>query len=152
LKLQPEEFLSPRKVSYYAHQATKKELSSWKLKLQTAGIRTRVIYSSQRDLDFLPAGCDKGRATAFLAKHWGYTSLQVIASGDTGNDSAFFEQGFLGTIVGNALPELKALESPMIYHAQAGFAAGVQEGLEYWLVQAKQLSDVAQFPAGVLSS
>jgi sucrose-6F-phosphate phosphohydrolase len=140
LKLQPQEFLSDFKMSYFTHDATSEELTEWQLKLQAAGLRVRMIYSSQRDLDFLPAGCDKGTAAAFLAKHWGYSLEHVIACGDTANDCELFVQGFLGIIVGNALDELKVLDGPNIYHAQSCQAAGVREGIDHWMNRKKESS------------
>jgi mannosylfructose-6-phosphate phosphatase len=133
LRLQPEKFLSDWKVSYFAYRATSEELTGWQLKLLAAGLQVRMVYSSQRDLDFLPAGCDKGTAAAFLANHWGYPPERVIACGDTANDCALFAQEFLGIVVGNALEELKALDSPTIFHAIGHYAAGVQEGVAHWL-------------------
>jgi sucrose-6F-phosphate phosphohydrolase len=138
LRKQPEKFLSDLKVSYFADNATSEELTNWHLKLQTAGLRTRMVYSSHKDLDFLPERCDKGTATAHLANYWGFAPNHVIACGDTANDSALFTQGFLGVIVGNALDELKMLDSPNIYHAVGHHAAGVQEGVIYWVTKAKE--------------
>jgi sucrose-6F-phosphate phosphohydrolase len=138
LKLQPEQFLSDTKVSYFAHDARTEELAAWQQKLKAAGLTVRTIYSSHRDLDFLPAGCDKGSAAAFLAAAWGFPAHRVLACGDTANDCALFTQGFRGIVVGNALDELKALDAPSIYHATAGFAAGVQEGICYWQMQTER--------------
>jgi sucrose-6F-phosphate phosphohydrolase len=138
LKLQPERFLSMHKVSYFAEEATSEELIDWQLRLQGAGLRVRTIYSSHRDLDFLPGGCDKGTAAAHLANEWGFIHERVIVCGDTGNDFALFAQGFLGIVVGNALPELKALDAPTIYHAARTHAGGVLEGIEHWLTWAEQ--------------
>jgi sucrose-6F-phosphate phosphohydrolase len=132
LRGQPEKFLSDRKVSYFVNQATSEELTAWQLKLQAVGMHTRMVYSSQRDLDFLPAGCDKGTATAFLAEEWEFAPERVMACGDTANDCALFAQGFLGIVVGNALEELKMLDAPQIYHATGHFAAGVLEGVMFW--------------------
>lgn len=97
----------------------------------------RIVYSSERDLDVLPAGIDKGTATAFLANSWDVPRDRVIVCGDTANDLSMFEQGFLGVVVGNALPELKSLDSPRVFHASEPFAAGVVEGLRHWLQCAK---------------
>lgn len=133
LKLQPARFLSPYKVSYFAQRATSEDLAAWQLKLHSAGMKTRMVYSSQRDLDFLPCGCDKGTATAYLAQKWNIPAERVIACGDTGNDSAMFTQGFRGVVVGNALEELKMLDAPHVYHAQDNFAAGVLEGVQHWM-------------------
>ena len=80
----------------------------------------------------LPAGIDKGTATAYLAACWNMPSDQVIVCGDTGNDLSMFEHGFLGVVVGNALPELTALASPRVFQAKQHFAAGVCEGLRHW--------------------
>lgn len=136
LELQPAEFLSPYKISYYYHDATAADLAEVRALLDAAKVDARVVYSSQRDLDVLPAGIDKGAAAAHLARRWRLPADRVIVCGDTANDLAMFEQGFLGVVVGNALPELKSLESPRVYHAQGHFAAGVREGLEHWLERA----------------
>ncbi|HVC93752.1 MAG TPA: hypothetical protein VND64_08680 [Pirellulales bacterium] len=43
---------------------------------------------------------------------------------------------FRGTVVGNALPELAVLAGPHIYHSPLSHAAGVLDGLRYWLAEA----------------
>lgn len=138
LTLQPERFLSPYKVSFFAEEASPEEIKGWLVRLEGAGLEVRHVYSSARDLDFLPAGCDKGTAAAFLADRWRFAPERVIACGDTANDLAMFAQGFLVVIVGNALEEVKALSGENIYHATADNAAGVQEGIAYWLDQQSQ--------------
>jgi sucrose-6F-phosphate phosphohydrolase len=129
---QPHSYQSPHKVSYFAYEASEAQLADWQSQLEAAGLRVRIVYSSQRDLDVLPAGIDKGAATKFLAEAWNVPPDRVIVCGDTGNDLSMFEQGFLGIVVGNALPELAALDSPRVYHARENFAAGVSEGLRFW--------------------
>lgn len=132
MELQPDVFLAEHKVSYFAHGVTDKDLAHWKSLLEKAGQAVQLVYSSQRDLDFLPAGINKGAATARLAEYWKVPADYVIVCGDTGNDRSMFEQDFRGIVVGNALPELKTLKSPRIYHAQGHFAAGVEEGIRHW--------------------
>lgn len=146
LRLQPERFLSDYKVSYFVDNAAEAELLEWQTRLAGAGLVAQHVYSSRRDLDILPAGIDKGTAAGFLAKFWSFPKNRVIACGDTANDLALFEQGFLGIVVGNALEELKALDEPWIYHAQEHFAAGVQEGLQHWLerIKARSTSSIAR--------
>ena len=61
-----------------------------------------------------------------------YIASGVTLIRDTGNDLSMFEQGFLGIVVGNALPELAELDSPRVFHAREHFAAGVGEGLRHW--------------------
>lgn len=134
LELQPREFLAKHKISCYFRNATPKDLANLSEQLcQANGGRVEMIYSSQRDLDILPSGVNKGTAAAFLAKRWSYPADRVIVCGDTGNDRAMFEQGFRGIVVGNALRELKSLNSERVYHAQRDCAGGVLEGLKYWL-------------------
>ncbi len=132
MELQPDVFLAEHKISYFAHGATEKDLAHWKSLLEKAGQAVQLVYSSQRDLDFLPAGINKGTATARLREYWNIPEEHVIVCGDSGNDRSMFEQGFRGIVVGNALPELKELCSPMIYHAKGQFAAGVEEGIRHW--------------------
>ncbi len=132
LESQPVGYQSRHKVIYYAHGASESQLAGWQTRLEAAGQQVTVIYSSDRDLDVLPAGIDKGAATAFLANAWNVPFDRVIVCGDTGNDLSMFEQGFLGVVVGNALPELTALDSPRVFQAGEHFAAGVEEGLSHW--------------------
>ena len=132
LELQPEEFQSAFKVSYYLHDASPEEILSLQKEIQGASVETEVIYSSNRDLDFLPLRANKGKAAMFLASTWAIAGNRVLVAGDSGNDRALFEQGFRGIIVGNAHPELKQLKGPGIYHAHRCFADGVLEGIKYW--------------------
>lgn len=135
LELQEEEFQSEFKVSYYTENADSRKLEAFRRRLQSAGIDAEMIYSSSRDLDFLPGGMNKGAAVTFLADRWHVAAAGVLVSGNTGNDKALFEQGFTGIIVANAESELKAVKGPYIYHARSSFAAGVLEGIKYWREQ-----------------
>lgn len=131
LELQGEEFQSDFKVSYYIENATLREIEAFKRRLQAASVNAEMIYSSNRDLDFLPAGMNKGAAVAFLASRWNITPENVLVAGDTGNDRALFEQGFPGIVVANAQPELKAITGPNVFRAQQSYASGVMEGIQY---------------------
>jgi sucrose-6F-phosphate phosphohydrolase len=130
---QPAHLLSHYKVSYYGYDLSDAFLRRLEQLLTDAGQRVSIIYSSDRDLDVLPAGANKGTAAAYLVDHWGIAHEQVIVAGDTGNDAGMFRSGFRGIIVANALPELKRLHGPNIYHATTAFADGVVEGVQHWL-------------------
>ena len=132
LEPQPAEFQSALKVSYYLHGARPDAIDELRRILRTAGLRAAVLYSSDRDLDVLPAGVDKGAAAAFLAERWGFAAEEIIVAGDSGNDLSLFEQGFEGIIVHNAQWELRRLRGATVYHADRAVAAGVLEGLQYW--------------------
>lgn len=132
LELQPLEFLSEYKISYYAHGASHDLIQELSDRLEEANCQAELVYSSNRDLDVLPRGVNKGTAAAHLARRWEYGAEQVFVSGDTGNDIALFQQGFRGIVVGNARSELKCLTGSRVFHSEREYAAGVQEGLMHW--------------------
>lgn len=131
--LQPEEFQSDLKISAYWHDATPDALAALERKLAEHGVPANVIYSSRRDLDVVPEGANKGAAAAHLAMQRGIVAEAVAAAGDSGNDLSLFQQGFRGIVVANAHEELKRLDDPRVYHARQPYAAGVLEGLRYWM-------------------
>lgn len=135
LTLQPAEFQSERKISFYLHQASEDTLADVARRLQSAGFAADMIYSSRRDLDILPRGVHKGSAARALAAAWGFAPDTVLVAGDSGNDLTMFQMGFRGIVVANAHPELRSLRGPRVFQASASFAAGVLEGLEHWLAQ-----------------
>lgn len=132
LEVQPAYQISDWKKSYYLYDATPQRLDQLRQKLAAAGIAAEIIYSSNRDLDFLPAAVNKGSAARWLAEHWQCDEERVFVSGDSGNDLSMFQQGFRGIVVGNAHAELQALDGQLVYHARGQCAAGVLEGLQHW--------------------
>jgi sucrose-6F-phosphate phosphohydrolase len=130
---QPPQLVSYYKVSYYAYDLDQAFFRRLARKLEDSAQEVNIVYSSQRDLDILPAGANKGAAAAFLAQRWGIGRERVIVAGDSGNDSDMFRQGFRGIVVGNAQAELKSLHAPNVYHAAGHYATGVVEGLQQWL-------------------
>jgi sucrose-6F-phosphate phosphohydrolase len=135
LELQPAELLSRYKISYYVYDAAAELLERMAGALATAGLRAKLVYSSARDLDVLPAAADKGAAAAFLAEYWNLPHQRVLVAGDSGNDLAMFQQGFRGIIVANAHGELAELDSPRVYKSHRPYADGVLDGLQYWLAE-----------------
>jgi sucrose-6F-phosphate phosphohydrolase len=132
---QPDQFQSAAKLSYFAYDWDEAALTLLRRRLADARQQVRVVYSSRRDLDVLPAGAGKGAAAGRLARHWRIEPARVIVAGDSGNDLDMFQAGFLGITVGNAHPELKSLRGPNVFHAAQGHAAGVLEGLSHWLTR-----------------
>jgi sucrose-6F-phosphate phosphohydrolase len=130
---QPGHLLSDFKISYYGHNLSDAYLARLTRQLDELGQEVGIVYSSNRDLDILPAATNKGTAATFLARHWGIGRDRVIVAGDSGNDLEMFRTGFRGIVVGNAQPELLSLRDPNVYHAEGHFAAGVLEGLQHWL-------------------
>lgn len=137
IKVQPDAYQHARKSSWYLHDADVATLAGIEERLATAGIAARLIYSSNRDLDILPAGVDKGAALSWLCRQLGLSHDDAVVAGDTNNDRSMFDlPGVRGIVVGNALPELHAIadERPNIYRAKGTTADGVLEGLAHWHV------------------
>jgi sucrose-6F-phosphate phosphohydrolase len=130
---QPEEFQSPYKASYFLGEASARQLDRIRESLRDQGLACELIFSSGKYLDILPQGVNKGSAVRALARHWAIDERNVIVCGDTANDLAMFQLGVRGVIVANAHDELKELSRDGFYLARASHAAGVLEGLAYWL-------------------
>jgi mannosylfructose-6-phosphate phosphatase len=141
---QPAKFISEFKISYFGFELEPERLERLSARLAHAGQCARIVYSSQRDLDILPAGVDKGAAALRLCQAWAIDPTCAAVAGDSGNDLAMFRPEFRGIVVGNALPELRTLAGPNVYQAAASFAAGVLEGLHHWMApSAPSLEPVA---------
>ena len=142
MKLQPQSSQSAFKVSYCYPNATQDHLEKVRRRLSEAGLKTNIIYSSQEDLDILPAGVDKGTAAEFVARHLGYANEQVITAGNSGNDATLLKHGFHGIVVANAHHQLRDLVRK--YHAYQSpndHAAGVEDGLRHWLKRLQNSND-----------
>jgi sucrose-6F-phosphate phosphohydrolase len=133
LELQGERFQSAYKVSYFAHGASNLLLRAIRDALRVANLPADVIYSSNRDLDVVPCGVNKGTAAAFLARHWGLPDDCVLVCGDSGNDLAMFQPSFRGIVVANAHLELKALSGQDVFVSQFEYATGVLDGVRHWI-------------------
>jgi sucrose-6-phosphatase len=144
LEMQPEEFNTPLKVSCFLDSAENPEESVEKIRRRAAkaGGLYQIVWSSGRDLDIIPAAAGKGKAIRFLLSFLELEAETVIVAGDSGNDRSMFDEFAGGIVVGNAKPELKKLreEKPVssYYFAEASYAAGVDEGLQYFHVIEKE--------------
>jgi sucrose-6-phosphatase len=138
LKIQPNSELREFKISYFLTQeAAVRVLPELESQLQAQGLDIQVIYSGGKDLDILPRNANKGMAMNFVRELLNIDVAQTVASGDSGNDIALFEdRQEKGIIVGNARPELlkwhQQNPNPNRYLAKSEFAAGVEEGLVFF--------------------
>jgi sucrose-6F-phosphate phosphohydrolase len=128
---QPAELQNPYKSSWFFEQADAGAIQRIETALRDAGLQAAIVYSSQRDLDILPANATKGGALAWLCARIQVEHHQAIVAGDTGNDSSMFLlPGVRGIIVQNAQPELfEATVRVECYTARQVMADGVLEGL-----------------------
>ena len=132
IELQPAEFQTPFKVSFFANDLSKARLCKISKELADLALDFEIVYSGGKFLDILPPDSHKGAAVNALAKHLKIPSDRIVVAGDSGNDISMFQLGFRGIIVGNAQTELRSTEFERCYQASQSYAAGVLEGLSYW--------------------
>lgn len=135
ITIQPDAYQHAQKSSWYLHDADAATLAIIEEKLASAGIAARLVYSSNRDLDILPDGVDKGSALSWLCRQLGLSHDDVVVAGDTNNDRSMFDlPGTRGIVVGNALAELKAIAGDRAdtYCSTGDMADGVLDGLRHW--------------------
>lgn len=132
LELQPDEYQSQYKVSYFLEGAERSHLDSIDAALSQSRLKYELVYSGERFLDVLPRGVNKGATTRMLATRLGIPPLEVIACGDSGNDISLFQQGFRGVLVGNAEAALLQTVSSDVYRSAFDYADGVLDGVRYW--------------------
>jgi len=136
LERQPERYQHHRKSSWYLHDASRERLSELDRRLGGNGLKVKIVYSSRRDLDILPANADKGNALVWLCRRLGIGLEEVVVAGDTGNDADMFAlQGVRGIIPANGFDELRRriAADNLVYQASLREADGVVEGLRHWL-------------------
>lgn len=129
--MQPLEWQSEFKTSYYLEGSAPEGLAHIESRLDEEGLRAKVVYSADRFLDVVPHRSGKGEAVRFLADQLDVPPTSVVTCGDTGNDLDMMrpELGFWSVAVGNAAPELASYQAPRMFHAESSYAAGIREGL-----------------------
>ena len=136
-ELQPAEWQSPFKISYFWDGAAVTQVEAVKREMADRGVEAKVVYSAGRFLDVLPIRSGKGEAVRHVAKKLDIRSESVVTAGDSGNALDMFrpELGFRSIAVGNATSEVRGFRASSLYHAEAPHAAGIREGLEHfgWL-------------------
>jgi len=133
LRLQAQRKLGPYKVSYHVSPGRIPDLARIREALTAEGLRARLVYSQARFLDVLPSRASKGQALRYLAFKWSMPLSQFVVAGDSGNDLDMLTGEPLAIVVANHSPELDHLAGRSgIHFSQAGFAAGVMEGLVHY--------------------
>lgn len=132
---QPPDCQGAHKCSWFWIDADPKEIQDMVALIESRGIRVQAVYSSKRDLDFLPLRANKGNAIAWLSEHLGFTGGDVVVAGDSGNDASMYQvPGVRGVLVANAESALVDAVSHLgHFRATKVCAEGVREGLEHHL-------------------
>jgi hydroxymethylpyrimidine pyrophosphatase-like HAD family hydrolase len=132
LEPQPHQPRTPRKVSYWSHDRSARDIDAIRERLIGAGMDVEVCYSSDRDLDILPGWAGKGLAARRIAKRFGLPVEAVITSGDSGNDVDLFRHGFRGIVVANAEAGLTGRADLDAYRSPLPHADGILDGIRHW--------------------
>ena len=128
---QPDECQNEFKCSFYYYDQGREEIDRISSLLASADLKAQVVYSSNRDLDILPSGANKGNALRWLANKEEIPLSAVAVAGDSGNDSSMFllEKVF-GVVVANSENALvQAVDGRGAFLATQPCAHGVVEGL-----------------------
>lgn len=75
--------------------------------LATISTPLAMTFSSNRYLEFNPAGIDKGRAVLELGQKLEVLPSEIITLGDNNNDLAMIEAAGMGIAVNNSIPAIK---------------------------------------------
>lgn len=130
IEMQPEECQNPFKCSWFFHEKESSEIELLGQTIAEAGIHAQLVYSSNRDLDILPCGANKGNAIDWLADKLGTPAENILVAGDSGNDASMFDlANASGIVVSNAEPALFAAVAERHFRATDPCVDGVIEGI-----------------------
>lgn len=123
----------PFKCSYLlSEEHAEQTISSLQETLRAQRVSARLIYSSGRDLDILPARAGKGNALRYLATRVGISLSMMLTCGDSGNDRDMLSLGGPAAMMANAQPELVQAPPTGAYRCQQAYAAGILEALAHY--------------------
>lgn len=134
LQRQPKDEQARFKVSYYIDPQIAPSLEEINRLLHQGDQSVNVTLSFGQFLDVLPIRASKGLAVRWFADQWGVPLEQILVAGGSGSDEDMMRGNTLAVVVANRHnDELRALaEAERIYFAQAGFARGILEAIEYY--------------------
>jgi len=134
LQRQPKAEQGRFKISYYIDPGIAPSLEEINRLLHQADQTVNVTLSFGQYLDVLPIRASKGFAVRWFADQWGVPLEQILVAGGSGSDEDMMRGNTLAVVVANRHnDELRALaEVERIYFAQAGYARGILEAIEYY--------------------
>jgi sucrose-phosphate synthase len=137
LALQPDEKTQREfKVSYDLEETYPAEdaLPAMHNALSRAKASYTLVFSHGAFIDVLPHRASKGKAIRYLSSKWSIPLARIATAGDSGNDTDMLRGATAGIAVANHSDEIDALRNgnARVYFANAGYAAGILEGLEHY--------------------
>ncbi len=134
LKRQGKEEQGRFKISYYIDPQVAPSLEEINRLLHQGDQTVNVTLSFGQFLDVLPIRASKGFAVRWFADQWGVPLEHILAAGGSGSDEDMMRGNTLAVVVANRHnDELRRLaEVERIYFAQADYARGILEAIEYY--------------------
>lgn len=132
---QPDEYQSEHKVSWYLKDSDFSLVERLRKEFKKNDLSVQIVYSSGRDLDFIPKNANKGNALNWLKKKINQPGSPCLVAGDSMNDYSMFQQSAdYGIVVANADDQLlEFTNSGQFYLSPYDATHGVVDGLKYFL-------------------
>jgi sucrose-6F-phosphate phosphohydrolase len=141
LELHPESMQSPNKVSYFLDRALPRALLQIEIALASAGLEADLSYFKNQLLDVLPRGISKVSAAEHLLSLTRVPKHRTVVCGSSIGDLGLYQQGYRGIVTASADAELRERAPATACRCNRRFAAGLLEGIEYWISQEQSKSD-----------
>lgn len=134
LKLQPKEFQTDFKISYYYDPSVAPSIDEINSSLRQNELTVHVLHSFGQYLDILPIRASKGEALRYFAESSGIALNRILVAGGSGADADMMRGNTLAVVVSNRhheeLGELD--ERDRIYFASQPHALGIIEAIEHY--------------------
>ncbi|OPZ78026.1 MAG: Mannosylfructose-phosphate phosphatase [Alphaproteobacteria bacterium ADurb.Bin438] len=142
LELQPLRKQTKNRICYYLSSNENGEVNDVARKLEENDINADVVYSSNKFLDIVPKGANKGSAGIFICDLLNLDLKKVVISGDSGNDLDMFKENFGFKIAPYNIDydfydNIKGMKN--FYLAKKDISYGIVEGLEEFLKQKREI-------------
>jgi sucrose-phosphate synthase len=134
------------KLSYYVDENFSEDsIANLHKYLDDCKLRTRVLITENRFLDFLPFRASKGSAVRYLSYKWKIPLEHFITAGNSGNDIDMLKGKTKGIVAANYSAELEELrKNKSIYFAKDLLAKGILEGVKHHIKADARLSKLIQ--------
>lgn len=114
----------PEKITMFFADPAERE----RCRRAAEGLGLTVSSSLPANLEMNAPGVDKGQGLLALAEVLGHTPAQVMACGDSGNDTAMLRAAGLGVAMANSTPDILALADAVTgSNNESGVAQAIQK-------------------------
>lgn len=122
------------KLSYYVDNSfSEDDMANLHKFLDDKKLRTKILLTENRFLDFLPFRASKGSAVRYLSYKWKIPLENIITAGNSGNDIDMLKGKTRGIVVANYSAELEELKkSKSVYFSNSVLSLGVLDGILFY--------------------